>query len=51
VTRPSRKRWHSPSGSTVRAWFAKDEAFVLLGTFRNEDNSQGHRDGEKRKDG
>jgi hypothetical protein len=35
----------------VRAWFAKDEAFVLLGTFRNENNSQGHRDGEKGKDG
>jgi hypothetical protein len=35
----------------VRAWFAKDEAFMLLGTFRNENNSQGHRHGEKGKDG
>ena len=34
----------------VRAWFANDDGFVLLGTFREDVIPRGTRDGEKGKD-
>lgn len=33
----------------VRAWFANDDDFVLLGTFHDDVSLRGTRDGEKKK--